>query len=524
MNIFKKQLLSLFLLLIFTSCLAGESGRVQLPEAIIPLRERIEKDVKKCLQSEAEKGGLYSLGELTSQARLQNTSDDLRKELSLEYFKDHKDNLIRKIVFPYLIKEALLFSIIIIGLGILFISFQALKKMLKTFLREEAGEEAAQAGDFIIDMYLNGLVAAISLSFLGLLFKSGNNTLTIFRFYFNPAELYQSIASIEERYMNVKWYLIKDHKDYIKVIESWLVNLRMHPKRYDLVKQLTELLDLVRVDRKDGFLLWNEKFANEVLIAFKPPIRKQLKELAFNIMIRLNVFKLKGTREQLTSIFYGIPGTGKTYAAYCIAKILNIPSFQIDLGVSNETLFGSQNQRSGNLTQAIGGAISKKHGDSAICICDDGDRALNSQKVATSWQLDLLDTSKDRYHDSFFNVDIFKPIIMMFTGNYGDDLDPAASNRFVSVIHFKDPFTKQGIVMILEDYMNSLIEKYQGLPYSVTRKDFSDQEWDGFKQVAIKKAELIGDKGLRTAKHYVQEYFNKKVKQKHDAMLKRMRT
>ena len=173
MNMLKKQLLPLYLLLTSTTCLAMQSsGTLQPPQAMIPLKERLEKAVDKAHQKKAEDGSLYDVTRLMQEISFQRASDDLKKQIMLNYFKNKRDNISRTAIFPFLIKEVIIFTVLMVILIGGFIGAQKLIKIIKNWLHEEVGGGGGL--DMVVDGYIYTIAFALFLSILGFLIKSGS--------------------------------------------------------------------------------------------------------------------------------------------------------------------------------------------------------------------------------------------------------------------------------------------------------------------------------------------------------------
>lgn len=502
-----KRLLALLLLLTSPSCLTSGGSAVQLPEALIPLNQRIEKEVKVCLQHKAEKGKLYNIDPLINEDSFQKASISGKKQRAIACFITQKNSLIREIVLKYFFIESIQFSITVTGIVIIFVTGQKLKKLAKEMLMGGGGM------DFVIDLYINAVMISLILTVIGFLFKKVSNLLTIGRFYYNPDELYLPVASLEEKYMSMKYFL---PADFVGAIEPCFIILRNDSKRYDQAQRIEELLALINPKRReDGLLHWDQRKVDKLFEPFNPELRRQLKELAFFIMVNINLNK-HGIQAVSITLFNGPPGTGKTHSAKVLAEAIGIPYSDLSMATNHGTLFGNVDQV-GMLTQSRKTNIKRKYGDYTLICYDDGDREISAR--ASSDQLALFDRKKYDYTDMYYGVSIPKPRIAIVTANYGEELESAITNRFDKTIYYADIFsvyTPAGINKILDNELSNLIAKYSCLPYSLTKKEFTRQEWEGIKQGALKATKKNQDKGFRTALSYIRMKLNQKLKKKHD--------
>jgi ATP-dependent Lon protease len=335
-----------------------------------------------------------------------------------------------------------------------------------------------------------------------------------------PEKMLGKTWETERRWIALKGFM---NKEYIQAGETLLYYTLIDTDR-SAHKRVIQLMDTVNVPRKQKTLIYDPRKAEQKLKGFKPEIIQKLKEVIFEITFNANLNNLtRGAAPRKTYVLLGPPGTGKTFASIVIPNVINVPYVLEKLEGPLHDLIGLENVKSSILSQARAKALTQPNGQNFICILDDADRDMNKQTIARSSHLALFDESLPAYNDNYLKVSVPYPKFIILTSNYTLK-DSALSNRVQTTIDFEDPFTEEGKVNIYIEYLHELINKYKGLPYAPMSEDFTKEDIQNMLSL-IKEAEIkADDKGIRTGKHCVMEFFNRKAQEKYlDAMKQQRR-
>jgi hypothetical protein len=167
-------------------------------------------------------------------------------------------------------------------------------------------------------------------------------------------------------------------------------------------------------------------------LVLHPSIRAQIAEIEAWIQHGPTLMEQWGMGRMLRpgyrSLFYGPPGTGKTMTATLIGKATGRPVYRVDLSLVVSKYIGETEK---NLARIFDGAQSRDW----ILFFDEAD-ALFGKRGETR-------DAHDRYANqevSFLlhRIETFDGIAIL-ASNFRENIDPAFSRRFESIIHFPVP-------------------------------------------------------------------------------------
>lgn len=170
----------------------------------------------------------------------------------------------------------------------------------------------------------------------------------------------------------------------------------------------------------------------------------------------LNEWQLhKNLKRGYRVLFYGSPGTGKTFAATLLGKATNRPVFRVDLSLVVSKYIGETEKNLGKL-------FDEAEHKQWILFFDEAD-ALFGKRTQTK-------SSNDRHANQevaylLQRIENFPGLVILAT-NLQTNIDEAFSRRFQSMVHFPKPSKKQ---------RKLLWEKLFGASFALEENiDFSD--------------------------------------------------
>lgn len=126
----------------------------------------------------------------------------------------------------------------------------------------------------------------------------------------------------------------------------------------------------------------------------------------------------------MTALFHGPPGTGKTWAAHCMAKAIGKELFTLAVGQIQSSMAG---ETSKNIEKAF--AFAKK--ENKVLLLDEADSFIGDRKhlgMILSSEINTLLTQ----------IESFEGLLILTTNQIGS-LDPALERRLQLILEFKNP-------------------------------------------------------------------------------------
>ncbi|MDD9950874.1 MAG: ATP-binding protein [Zetaproteobacteria bacterium] len=173
-----------------------------------------------------------------------------------------------------------------------------------------------------------------------------------------------------------------------------------------------------------------------------------LRRLLRNLAGRLTYFS-QGDKEResinFPVYFIGVPGTGKTYAARGVAKVIGAPMAAVSLdGATIEDVVGvaaskEGEAKPGRLLSALSTMADVDNDTNyanGVLFIDEFDRLLNStdpqSRALLSFMLKVLDPNSRKFFSPYLNTEIQLPTLIILAGNY-EIKDEALANRFQQI-------------------------------------------------------------------------------------------
>ena len=175
----------------------------------------------------------------------------------------------------------------------------------------------------------------------------------------------------------------------------------------------------------------------EAFAGFHPDVKRQLTAASWLLSggnTSSDQKKVLSSGQKQAFYFLGEPGTGKTYGARALAKVLGLPVCEIDLaGKKPQDLTGTAGAGVGDITQCMIDTQTLN----PIIIFNDADRALNQQGSGfADFFLSLTDRERKTMKNAYLGWDVdISQLTFILTANYAlgrsdKDKPPSPSSEF----------------------------------------------------------------------------------------------
>lgn len=165
-------------------------------------------------------------------------------------------------------------------------------------------------------------------------------------------------------------------------------------------------------------------------VMLKPEIRKDIEAALVQGSKHDLIFKKWGLEETveygrgMSLLFWGPPGTGKTWTAHCIAKAVGRELMSVTVGQIQSSMAGETNK---NIEAAFKSA---REGDKVLFL-DECDSFVSDRK-----HLGMILSSE--INTLLQEIEKFEGIVILATNQIGS-LDPALERRLALIVEFKNP-------------------------------------------------------------------------------------
>lgn len=199
--------------------------------------------------------------------------------------------------------------------------------------------------------------------------------------------------------------------------------------------------ELIKNELKGNGLIDPESISKKRLF-FNDELREQVNEFCKILLrSRFNLFKKEAKKSNIshgiTAIFHGSPGTGKTEAAYQIAKKVNREIYMVDLSQSKSMWFGESEKQVKkifdnyrNLTQSTS--------VEPILFINEADGLFSKRLNIGSGSTNTSQTVNTMQNILLQELENFKGILIATT-NLTTNIDKAFERRFLFIIGFPRP-------------------------------------------------------------------------------------
>lgn len=217
----------------------------------------------------------------------------------------------------------------------------------------------------------------------------------------------------------------------------------------------------------------------------------------------------KNMPKGLTTLLYGLPGTGKTETVFQLAKRYNRPVYKVDIAETKSMWFGESQK----LVKKIFTDYYKFQKQEKVCpilLFNEADAIIGKRKSAGSTS--TSDTENAIQNILLEEMENFEGILFA-TSNLVDNLDPAFERRFLFKIKFDNP-TIQNAAMIWKQKL-SILTKKEAL-FLASEFKFSGGEMENIARKCLMEEVVLGkridfEKILFFCKN---EKWNSKINQK----------
>lgn len=208
----------------------------------------------------------------------------------------------------------------------------------------------------------------------------------------------------------------------------------------------SEIFELIEPTEDLKDIILNEKI-KELLSRIQKQVDKK-------VLAKLNSWGIKASKElNAKIIFYGKPGTGKTFSAYALAKSLKKSVLSFDCSKILSKFVGESEQNVRKIFDSYK-QISQSAKNRPILLLNEADQFLSTRVESSS-------SSTEKMHNQMQNIFLeqlenFEGILIATT-NFLESLDRAFSRRFDYKIEFKKP-TYEERVLIWEKLLPKNVE------------------------------------------------------------------
>ena len=216
--------------------------------------------------------------------------------------------------------------------------------------------------------------------------------------------------------------------------------IQLTSKALNLLEEM-EGIKLSRVQVKNENLLQPNKL-KKINLLYNPEEHKQLEVLSKSL--QQNAFKTLQKKLNaynmpvgLTTLLYGVPGTGKTETVYQLAKKHNRTIFKVDISETKSMWFGESQKLIKEIFTTYN-QIKKTEKNCPILLLNEADAIIGKRKAAGSSS--VSDTENAIQNILLEELENFEGILFATT-NLVENLDSAFERRFLYKIRFEAPST-----------------------------------------------------------------------------------
>lgn len=221
-------------------------------------------------------------------------------------------------------------------------------------------------------------------------------------------------------------------------------------------------------------------------VSLKPEVRKDIVAALAQGSKRELIFDTWGLGETieygrgLSFLFWGPPGTGKTWTARCIARAVGRELMTVTVGQIQSSLAGETNK---NIEKAFKAA---KEGDKVLFL-DEADSFIGDRKY-----LGMILSSE--INTLLQEIEKFEGIVILATNMIGS-LDPALERRLALIVEFKNPTLEER-----KDIWKMILPKKFPMDKDVTVDALAEHKLTGglIKNVLLHAARLAAADGHKS--------------------------
>jgi hypothetical protein len=217
-------------------------------------------------------------------------------------------------------------------------------------------------------------------------------------------------------------------------------NIQLTSKALTMLEEM-EGIRLSSVQVKNENLLQPNKL-KKINLLYNPEEHKQLEVLSKSL--QQNAFKTLQKKLNaynmpvgLTTLLYGVPGTGKTETVFQLAKKHNRTIFKVDISETKSMWFG-ESQKLIKEVFTTYNKIKKTEKNCPILLLNEADAIIGKRKAAGSSS--VSDTENAIQNIFLEELENFEGILFATT-NLVENLDSAFERRFLYKIRFESPST-----------------------------------------------------------------------------------
>lgn len=217
-------------------------------------------------------------------------------------------------------------------------------------------------------------------------------------------------------------------------------HIQLTSKALTMLEEM-EGIKLSRVQVKNENVLQPNKL-KKINLLYNPEEHKQLEVLSKSL--QQNAFKTLQKKLNaynmpvgLTTLLYGVPGTGKTETVYQLAKKHNRTIFKVDISETKSMWFGESQKLIKDVFTTYN-KIKKTEKNCPILLLNEADAIIGKRKAAGSSS--VADTENAIQNILLEELENFEGILFATT-NLVENLDNAFERRFLYKIRFEAPST-----------------------------------------------------------------------------------
>lgn len=198
----------------------------------------------------------------------------------------------------------------------------------------------------------------------------------------------------------------------------------------------------------------------------------------------------------MTALFWGPPGTGKTWLSHCIAKAIGKELMVLSVGEIQSSMAGETNK---NIEKAFKAA---KEGDKVLLL-DEADSFVGDRKY-----LGMILSSE--INTLLQQIEKFEGLVILTTNQIGN-LDPALERRLNLIMEFKNPTLEER-----KQIWSILMPKKFPLHKDVSIDSLAEHKLTGgfIKNVMLHAARLAASEDAKTVS---KEHFDRAIKRTQDS-------